>query len=110
MFALRQCLEDQAGAVRYADHSPGPRQVFGVADGDMRVRRAEHEYHPLQVLLSSLRRGEGGCRAGVPDGPRVEVRDIRGPDGVPPGRGSCRLLGALMVCSRTASGQGSAVT
>ena len=24
--------------------------------------------------------------------------------------GSCRLLGVLMVCSRTASGQGSAVT
>ena len=34
-------LDDQAGAVRYADHGLGPTQAFEVSDGDMRVRRAE---------------------------------------------------------------------
>ena len=82
MFALPQLFANHAGTVRQADHGVGPRQAFGVADGDMRVCRAEHADNPLQVLLSSLRHREGGCRAGMCDGPRLEVRDIRGPDGV----------------------------
>ena len=124
VFALSQRHDDHSGAFRYADHGLGPRQAFGVADGYMRVRRPEHADHQLRVLLSSLRHRKGGCRAGMHDWPRVEVRDIRGPDGVALPRGpqmfflvrtpdQCGGVGPprlLMVCSRTASGQGSAVT
>ena len=48
----------------------------------MRGRRAEDADHPLRALLSALRHREGGRRAGMRDGPRAEVRDIRGQDGV----------------------------
>ena len=82
MFALPQRLDDHASAVCHADYGFGPRQVLGVADGDARVRRAEHANYPLRVLLSLLSRCQGGRRAGVRDWPRVEVRDVRGPDGV----------------------------
>ena len=60
----------------------GPGRRLGSQTAIMRVCWAEHADHPLWVLLSSLRHREGGCRAGVRDGPRMEVRDIRGPDGV----------------------------
>ena len=43
VFAHVQRLDDHAGAVRHADYGLGPRQALAVADGDMRVRRAEHE-------------------------------------------------------------------
>ena len=82
VFALRQRLDDHASAVCHADYSFGPRQALGVADGDRRVRRAEHADHPLRVLLSPLSHRKGSCRAGVRDCPRVEVWDVRGPDGV----------------------------
>ena len=82
IFALPKRLDHHTGAVRHADDGLGPRQALGVADSDMCVRPAEHADHPLWVLLSSLRHREGGCQAGVRDGPRMEVRDIRGPDGV----------------------------
>ena len=54
VFALPQRLDDHAGAVCHADHGFGPRQALGVADDDVRVRRAEHADHPLRVLLSPL--------------------------------------------------------
>ena len=81
VFALPQRLDDHAGAVCYADYGLRPRQAFAVADGDMRICRAEHADHPLWVLPSSLRHREGGCGAGVRDGPRMMVREFRGPDG-----------------------------
>ena len=87
VFAPPQHSDHQAGTVRHGDHGLGPQQAFGVADRDVRVYRAEHADGPFRVLLSSLRHREGGCRAGVRDGPRVEVRDIRGPDGVTLPRG-----------------------
>ena len=82
MFALWQRLDDQASAVRHADYGLGPQKALGVADGDVRVRRAEHVDYPLWVLLSPLGHPEGGSRTGVRDWPRVEVRDVPGPDGV----------------------------
>ena len=82
VFALPQRLGDHAGAGRHADYGLGSRQALGVAGGDMCIRRAEHADHPLWVLLSSLRHCQGGCQAGVRYGPRMDVRDIRGPDGV----------------------------
>ena len=87
MFALPQRLDEHADAICYVDHDLGPRHAFGVADGDMRIRRAEHPHYRLWVLLPSLRHREGGPQAGVHDGPRMEVRDIRGPDGVTLPRG-----------------------
>ena len=121
-------FDDHAGAVGYANHGPGSRQALWVADGDVCVRWAECANDPFRALLPTMRNRKGSCRAGVRDGSCVEVRDVRGPDGVavqccpqvcllvgaldqcggagPPG--SCRLLGAQMVCSRTARGQGSA--
>ena len=87
MLALPQRLDDHAGAVCHADHGFGPRQAFGVADDDVRVRRAEHADHSLRVLLSPLVHRQGSRWAGVRDWPRVEVRDVRGPDGVSLPRG-----------------------
>ena len=87
MFALPQRLDDHAGAVCHADHGFGPRLALGVADDDVRVRRAEHADHPLRVLLSPLGHRQGSRWAGVRDWPRVEVRDVRGPDGVSLPRG-----------------------
>ena len=60
----------------------GPRQALGVADDDVRVCRAEHADHPVWVLLSLFGHCQGSRRAGVRDWPRVEVRDVLGPDGV----------------------------
>ena len=82
MFALPRRLDDHASAVRHTDYGFEPRQALGVADGDVRVRRAKHADHPLRVVLSLLSHREGSRRAGVRDWPRVEVRDVRGPDGV----------------------------
>ena len=82
MLALPQRLHDHASAVCDADYGFGPRQALGVAHGDVRVRRAEHVDYPMQVLLSLLSHREGSCRAGVRDWSRVEVRDVRGPDGI----------------------------
>ena len=82
MFALPQRLDDHGSAVRHADYSLGPWQALGVADGDVRVRRGEHANYPLRVLLSPLGHREGSRRTGVRDWPRVEVQDVRGPDGV----------------------------
>ena len=82
VFAPPQRLDDHASAVCHADYSLGPRQVLWVADDDVRVRWAEHADHPLRVLLSPLSHREDSRRAGVRDWPRVEVQDVRGPDGV----------------------------
>ena len=82
MFALPQRFDDQAGAVRHEDHGLMHWRAFRVADSDVRVRQAEHAEHLLRVLLSLLRHRGGGCRAGVRDWPRVEVLNIRGPDGL----------------------------
>ena len=82
MFALPQRPDDHASTVRHADYGFGPRQALGVADDDVRVQRAEHADHPLRVLLSLLSHRQGSRRAGVRDWPRVEVRDVCGPDGV----------------------------
>ena len=82
MFALPQRFDDHASAVCHADYGFGPRQALGVADGDVRVRRAEQAIYPLRVLLSPLTHREGSRQAGVRDWPRVEVRDVRGPDGI----------------------------
>ena len=82
MLALAQRLDDHASAVRHAEYGLGPRQALGVADGDVRVHRAEHADHALRVPLSPLGYREGGCRAGVHDWPRVEFWDVRGPNGV----------------------------
>ena len=82
MFALPQRLDDHASAVGHADYGLGPQQALGVADGVVRVCRAKHANYPLQALLSPLSHREGGRRAGVRDWPRVEIRDVRGPDGV----------------------------
>ena len=87
MLALAQRLDDHAGTVCHADHGFGPRQALGVADDDVRVRRAEHEKHPLRVLLLPLGHCQGSRRASVRDWPRVEVRDVRGPDGISLPRG-----------------------
>ena len=87
MVALMQRFDHHAGTVRHTDHSFRPRKASGVADSDVRVRQAEHAHNPLWVLLSLLRHREGGCRAGVHDGARVEGQDIRGPDGVTLPRG-----------------------
>ena len=87
MFAFPQRLDDHAGTVCHVDHGFGPRQALGVADDDVRVRRAEHADHPLQVLLSPLGHRQGSRWAGVRDRPRVEVQDVRGPDGVSLPRG-----------------------
>ena len=54
MLALAQRLDDPACAFCHADYGLGPRQVPGAADGDVRIRRAEHADHPLRVLLSPL--------------------------------------------------------
>ena len=83
----RSGLDDHAGTVRHADHGFGPWQALGVADDDVRVRRAEHADHPLWVLLSLLGHRQGSRRAGVRDWPRVEVREVRDPDGVSLPRG-----------------------
>ena len=82
MFALPQRLDDHVSAVGHADYGFRPQQGLGVADGDVRVRWADHADYPLWVLLSSLGHCEGGCRAGVRDGPRAEVRNVPGPGGV----------------------------
>ena len=82
MVALLHHLDDHVGAVRHADYSLRPQQAFGVVDGDLHVRRAEHADDPLRPLLSALRHRGVGCWAGVRDGPRVEVRDVPGLDGV----------------------------
>ena len=96
-----------------------------VADGDVCLSWAEHVDDPFRALLPTLRHREGSC---LHDVCRMEFWDVRGLDGValPWARrccswlglqtsleklahsGSCRLLGAQMVCSRTARGQGSA--
>ena len=77
MFTLLQRLDDHASAVFHADYGFVRRQALGVADSDVRVRRAEHANYPLRVLLSPL-----SHLAGVRNWPRVEVRDVRGPHGV----------------------------
>ena len=82
MFALRRRLDDYAIAVCHADYSLGPRQALGVADGDEGVRWADNTNYLLRVLLSPLNHCQGSRRAGVRDGPCVEVRDVHGPDGV----------------------------
>ena len=82
MFALPQRLDDHASTVRHADYGFGPQQALGVADDDVRVRRTEHADHPLRVLLSPLSHRYGSRWAGLRDWPRVEVRDVRGPNGV----------------------------
>ena len=94
MFALPRRLDDDTSPVSHANHGLGPRQALWVTDGDVHVRRAEDADPPLWVLLSSFGHGEGMCRGGVRDGPRVEVWNILGPDGVslpcvdaPPGQG-----------------------
>ena len=81
-FALPQRLDDYASRARHADYVLGPLGALGVADGDVRVHRAEHADYPMWVLLSSLGRREGGRQAGVRDWARVKVRNVRGPDGV----------------------------
>ena len=73
---------------------------------------ADNADYPLWKLLRALHHSEGSCWLGVRDGPCVEVRDVRGPDYVAVGGlaypGYCRLLGVLMLCSRTATRPGSA--
>ena len=81
MFPLPQRLDDHASAVCHADYGLGPRQALGVADNDVPVRRAGHADHPLRILPSLLSHREGSRRSGLRDWPRVEVRDVRGPDG-----------------------------
>ena len=94
--AVSQRLDNYQGAVRNADYGLRPPQALEVADGDVRVSRAEHAEHQLRALLSALRQCEGRCRAGMPDGPRVEVLDLRGPDDVvvPCGPQMFLLIGA----------------
>ena len=100
VFALSQRLDDHASAVRQADYSLRPQQALRVADGDVRICRAEHADYPLWVLLSPLGHREGGCRVNVRDGPRMEVRNVRGPDDVslPCGPWMLLLVGAIDQC------------
>ena len=100
MFVLAQRLDDQAGAVCHADNGLRPQQAHEVAHRDVRVCRAEHADQPHLALLSPLCHREGGCRAGVCDGPRLEVRDIHCRDGVavPCGLQMLLLVGAPDQC------------
>ena len=59
-----------------------PNGTLGVADGDEGVCCADNTNYLLRVLLSPLNHCQGSRRAGVRDGPCVEVRDVHGPDGV----------------------------
>ena len=120
VFALPQRLDDHAGAVRHADYSLGPRQAIGVADGDMRFRdcgfccpccatarvaagracvmgRAWRSGTSVVLMVSSC---HAARRCSSWSGLQTSVEGLAYP-------GSCPLFGAPMVCSRTASGQGS---
>ena len=81
VFTLQQRLDDHAGAICHADYRLGPRQALGVAEGDVRVRRAEHANYLLPFLLSLLGHREGSRRAGVRQWPRLDIWDVRGSDG-----------------------------
>ena len=102
MFALLQSLDDHASQSATRTTASRPEQALGVADGNVRVRRAEHAVNPLRVLLSPLSHREGSRRASVRDWPRVEVQDICGPDGVslPCGPQMFLLVGAPDQCGR----------
>ena len=48
VFALPQRLNNHASAVCHADYGFGPRQALGVADSDVRIRRAGLMYRIRQ--------------------------------------------------------------